>query len=86
MPFTTNFQGPGFGKKQREAVIQALTPLFAYRPGKWHIQFITDRHEVEMRVSGPGVETSDYIDVSLDTEVITGIVAGILAPPPPTAT
>jgi hypothetical protein len=78
VPFTTNFQGSGFGRKEREAVIQALTLLFAGKPGRWHVQFIHDGDLIEMRVSGPGVETSDYVGAPLDPEAIAGLVTTIL--------
>ena len=74
MPFTTNFQGPAIGKKQREAVVEALTTVFANRPGKWHVQFISHGEDTEVRVSGPGVETSDYVGSVVDPQAVAAAV------------
>jgi hypothetical protein len=76
--FTTNFQGAGIGKKQRDAVVAALTTVLAGKPGKWHVQFIRNRDEMEMRVSGPGVETSEYLDAALDPDIVTVAMATIM--------
>ena len=78
VPFTTNFQSSRIGKKQREAVLQALASVFAGKAGKWHVQFIGDGEEIEMRVSGPGVETSDLVDASMDPQSIVQAIARIL--------
>jgi hypothetical protein len=67
------------GKKQRESVVQALTAVFAGKPGKWHVQFIAHGNEIEMRVSGRGVETSELVDSSLDPQVIAEAVTRIVA-------
>jgi hypothetical protein len=78
VPFTTNFQGSTSGKKQREAVIEALAAVFAGKPGKWHVQFIGNGEHVELRLSGPGMETSEYVDATLDPTHIKDLIARIL--------
>ena len=74
-----NFQSASVGKKQREAVTQALTAVFSEKPGKWHVQFIGHAGDMEMRVSGPGVETSDYVDAALDPQAITEAITRVLS-------
>jgi hypothetical protein len=74
-----NFQGFRIGKKQREVVIEALTAVFAGKPGKWHVQFIGSGEEIEMRISGPGVETSEYVGAELDRQTVMDAAARVLA-------
>lgn len=78
MPVTTNFQNWNIGKKQRAEIVQALEPVFADRPGKWHVQFICSGQDVEVRVSGPGVETSELLDAGADAQHIADALAGIV--------
>jgi len=61
---TTNFQISGLSSGRRERITNALVKEFSVRPGKWRVQFIAAHPEDlwEVRVSGPTVETSGYID------------------------
>ena len=78
MSVTTNFQSSTLGKKRKEQAVQVLTEFFAKRPGKWHVQFIGNGEDIEMKVSGPGVETSELVDSSLDPAAITDVVTRAL--------
>jgi hypothetical protein len=72
---TTNFQNWNVGKKQREEILKALNSVFAHKPGKWHVQFIGSGGEVELRISGPGVEISALLDPAADSERVAETVA-----------
>ena len=47
-----------------EKIKQAILEAVGSRAGKWHVQLIGNLAEPvwELRVSGPGVETSEYLD------------------------
>ena len=64
MAVTTNFQIDGLSSGRRDRIRKALTEAFGSREGKWHIQFIAAYPDDlwEVRLSGPAVETSGYID------------------------
>jgi hypothetical protein len=61
---TINFQVLGLGKTEAQKIRDAVADAIGSRPGRWHVQFIGNLGEEvwEMRVSGPGVEASEYLD------------------------
>jgi hypothetical protein len=67
VPITINFQLIGVSQRTKDGIKQALVEAFSLQPGRWHVQFIGDQRsdEWEMRVSGPSVETAQYLDGSL---------------------
>jgi hypothetical protein len=64
VPASTNFQVIGLGRAERARIEQAVTTAIGTRPGRWRVQFIGGLGEDvwEMRVSGPVVETAEYLD------------------------
>ena len=66
MALTTNFQIDGLSSTRRDKITTALQARFAEMKGKWRVQFIAPTPDDlwEVRVSGPAVETSGYIDGS----------------------
>ena len=63
MPVSTNFQVIGLGRAERTRIEQAVETAIGTRPGRWRVQFIGSLGEDvwEMRVSGPVVETAEYL-------------------------
>ncbi len=64
MSLSTNFQIGGLSAGRRDKITKALQARFAEQTGKWRVQFIAPTPDDlwEVRVSGPVVETSGYID------------------------
>lgn len=82
MALTTNFQIDGLSSGRRDKITKALQARFAERTGKWRVQFIaaTPDDLWEVRVSGPVVETSGYIDgneAQRDPERVADLVFAI---------
>ena len=79
MPATTNFQVIGLGQRQKEAISAAVADKMARVPGKWRVQLIGGREDEvwELRVSGPGVETSNYLGRSAGEQTADSIAAAV---------
>ena len=76
MPASTSFQVIGIGKTKQAKLEAAVQTALAKKPGKWRVQFLghTSEQLWEMAVSGPTVETTEYLDRSagqLDPAYIT---------------
>ena len=67
MAATTNFQVNGIGKMTQARLDAAVKRGIGDRPGKWRVQFLGSVAEDvwEMCVSGPKVETTEYLDRTL---------------------
>lgn len=67
MAASTSFQIPGLGKSKAEKLTAAVKQALDKRPGKWRVQFlgVADDDVWEMCVSGPAVETSEFLDGAL---------------------
>jgi hypothetical protein len=78
VPVTTNFQNWSLGKKRRGEIIQALEAALVNKPGKWHVQFIGAGGDIELRVSGPAVETSVLIDPDAEPSHVADEVTRII--------
>ena len=67
MAATTSFQIPGLGKSPAGKLTDAVKRALDSRPGKWRVQFlgVADDDVWEMCVSGPAVETSQFLDGTL---------------------
>jgi hypothetical protein len=76
---TTNFQVFSVSDKRQRAITDVLRQTFTGRPGRWHVQFIGNRGEEtwEVRLSGPGVETSGYVDAEGSPESLAETVANL---------
>jgi hypothetical protein len=79
---STNFQVIGLGKAERARLEEAVACGIGSRPGRWRVQFIGRLGEDvwEMRVSGPSVETAEYLDSTLgqhEPDFITTLVQRI---------
>jgi hypothetical protein len=61
---STNFQVIGLGRAESVRLDDAVQKALGTRQGKWRVQFIGGLGEDvwEMRVSGPTVETAEYLD------------------------
>jgi hypothetical protein len=85
MSASTNFQIPGLGKSAAGKLTAAVKRALESRPGKWRVQFLgnsVDDQMWEMCVSGPAVETSEYLDASLgqhDPEHVAAVLKRIAA-------
>ena len=82
MPASTSFQVIGIGKTQQAKLDAAVKAALQNKPGKWRVQFIghTSENLWEMAVSGPTVETTEYLDRSagqLDPAYVAEAVARI---------
>jgi hypothetical protein len=64
---STNFQVNGIGKMTQSRLAEAVKRGIGNRPGKWRVQFLGSVAEDvwEMCVSGPTVETTEYLDRTL---------------------
>ena len=64
MPASTSFQVIGIGKTQQAKLDAAVKAALGSKPGKWRVQFLghTSENLWEMAVSGPRVETTEYLD------------------------
>jgi hypothetical protein len=81
---TTNFQVNGIGKMTQARIDAAVKRGIGERPGKWRVQFLGSVAEDiwEMCVSGPKVETTEFLDRTLgqlDPEYIASAVERIAA-------
>jgi hypothetical protein len=67
MAASTSFQIPGLGKSPAAKLTAAVKRALDSRPGKWRVQFLgmADGDVWEMCVSGPAVETSEFLDGTL---------------------
>ena len=67
MAASTNFQVVGLGRAESVRLDEAVQKALGTRQGKWRVQFIGGLGEDiwEMRVSGPAVETAEYLDRTL---------------------
>ena len=67
MAASTNFQVVGLGRAESVRLDEAVQEALGTRQGKWRVQFIGELGEEvwEMRVSGPTVETAEYLDRTL---------------------
>jgi hypothetical protein len=67
VPASTNFQVIGLGRAESMRLDGAVQQALAARQGRWRVQFIGGLGEDvwEMRVSGPAVETAEYLDRTL---------------------
>lgn len=52
--------------------------MFSARPGKWHVQLIGSSGDLELRVSGPGVEASELLTPTSSPDDIAMVVVAIL--------
>jgi hypothetical protein len=82
MPASTSFQVIGIGKTQQAKLEAAVQAALAKKPGKWRVQFLghTSEDVWEMAVSGPTVETTEYLDRTagqLDPAYVADAVARI---------
>lgn len=83
MPASTSFQIPGLGKSKADKLTKAVKQALDARPGKWRVQFLgtsPDDEMWEMCVSGPAVETSEFLDATLghhDPEHIAAVLERI---------
>jgi hypothetical protein len=64
---STNFQVIGMGRAESARLDEAVQRALGSRQGRWRVQFIGGLGEDvwEMRVSGPVVETAEYLDRTL---------------------
>ena len=64
MSASTSYQVIGIGKMQQARLDGAVQAALGSKPGKWRVQFIGHAAEAiwEMAVSGPMVETTEYLD------------------------
>ena len=67
MAASTNFQVSGIGKITQAKLEEAVKRELGNRSGKWRVQFLGSTAEDvwEMCVSGPAVETTEYLDRTL---------------------
>ena len=67
MAASTNFQVVGLGRAESLRLEEAVQKALGTRQGRWRVQFIGGLGEDvwEMRVSGPTVETAEYLDRTL---------------------
>ena len=67
MATSTNFQIHGIGKAEQARLDAAVKRGIGERPGKWRVQFLGSAAEDvwEICISGPAVETSEFLDRSL---------------------
>jgi hypothetical protein len=63
---TTSFQVPGLKRSEQAKLEDAVRRGIGSRPGRWRVQFIghADEDTWEMCVSGPALETSEFLDAS----------------------
>ena len=85
MAASTSFQIPGLGKMTREKLTAAVKRALDSRPGKWRVQFLGGAEDPmwEMCVSGPAVETSEFLDGNLgqhDPEHVAAVLERIGQP------
>jgi hypothetical protein len=64
---STNFQVIGLGRAESVRLDGAVQQALGTLQGRWRVQFIGGLGEAvwEMRVSGPAVETAEYLDRTL---------------------
>ena len=64
MAATTSFQIPGLGRSTASKLTTAVKSALDSRPGKWRVQFLGNAGDDvwEMCVSGPAIETSEFLD------------------------
>ena len=64
MAASTSFQIPGLGKSAAAKLTTAVKSALDSRPGKWRVQFLgsADDDVWEMCISGPAIETSEFLD------------------------
>ena len=79
MAVSVNFQVIGMSERQASKIRGQLTQAFERVQGRWHVQFIAGRNDDswEVRVSGPAVERSEYIDSTLAQSDPEAFVAAI---------
>jgi hypothetical protein len=63
----TSFQIPGLKRTDQAKLEEAVRLGIGDRPGRWRVQFLghMDEEVWEMCVSGPALETSEFLDRSL---------------------
>ena len=64
---STSIQISGMGRAEKERIDRAIREALAKTPGKWRVQFLGAMSDDmwEICVSGPGVETSHFLDKEL---------------------
>ena len=79
MAAKTSFQIPGLKRGEQAKLEEAVRRGIGERPGKWRVQFLGHMADDvwEMCVSGPVIETSEFLDRSLGQQDPDFIAAAI---------